>query len=76
MAITAIGKITVLKTLILSKLIHVFSVLPVPESFTKTLSSMFYKFLWNNKPDKIKREIMCSSYTGGGLKMIIINEFI
>ena len=71
-----IGKITVLKSLILSKLIHVFSILPVSEGFIKTLTSMFYKFLWNDKPDKIEREAMCSSYTGGGLKMVNINEFI
>ena len=74
--ITPTGKITVLKSLILSKFIHVFSILPITDSFVKTLNSIFYNFLWNNKPDKIKRETMCSSYTGGGLEMININEFI
>ena len=74
--ITPIGKIIVLKSLILSKFIHVFSILPIPNSFVKTLNLIFYKFLWNNKPDKIKRGTVCSSYAGGGLKMIDINEFI
>ena len=60
--ITPIGKITVLKSLILSKFIHAFSILPIPDSFVKTLNSIFYKFLWNNKPDKIKRGTMFQLY--------------
>ena len=73
---TPIGKITILKSLIISKFIHVFSILPIPENFIKMLTSTFFKFLWSNKPDKIKRGTLCSSYLTGGLKMIKLNEFI
>ena len=36
---------------------------------------MFFKFLWNDKGDKIKRKIMINDYSEGGLKMIDITSF-
>ena len=52
--LTPLGKITVLKSLILSKFIHVFLILPIPEKFVSKLNTQFLKFLWNNKPDKTR----------------------
>jgi exonuclease III len=64
------GKITIIKTLIVSKLVYVLNVLPSPtDTQLKELQDMLYKFLWDNKPDKIKREIIISGYEDGGLKM-------
>ena len=74
--LTPIGKITVLKTLILSKFIHIFSILPIPESFIRKLNAIFFKFLWNNNSDKIKRETVCFDYQLGGLQMINVHAFI
>ena len=37
---------------------------------------MFYKFIWNGKPDKIKRKTVTKSYLDGGLKMIDIKYFL
>ena len=55
--ITPIGRIAVLKSLILSKLIHLFLLLPnPPDYFLDTLQSWCYKFVWNKKPDKINRK--------------------
>ena len=36
---------------------------------------MFYNFLWNDKGDKIKRNILINDYSEGGLKMIDIASF-
>ena len=36
---------------------------------------MFYNFLWNDKGDKIKRNVMINDYPEGGLKMIDIDSF-
>ena len=74
--LTPLGKITVLKSLILSKFIHVFLILPIPEKFVSKLNTEFFKFLWNNKPDKIKRVTVCSDLTVGGLKMVNLKCFI
>ena len=54
--LTLIGKITVIKTLAISKLVHIFSTLPNPPTYLiSLLEKTFFKFIWNDKPDKIKR---------------------
>jgi hypothetical protein len=35
-----------------------------------------FNFLWDNKPDKIKRDIIIQDYKDGGLKRIDIEKFI
>jgi len=42
----------------------------------KKMECMFYKFLWNNGPDKVKRNVMIQNYSEGGLRMIDIQNFI
>ena len=75
--LTPIGKITVLKTLIIPKLNHLFLTLPSPSpGFIKNLNDICYKFVWDNKPDKINRKQLCASKLEGGLKMIDIESFI
>ena len=50
---TPIGKIVILKTLILSKFIHLFSILPnPPNEFIQKLEKLFYDYLWDGKPKK------------------------
>ena len=75
--LTPIGKITIIKTLALSKLSHLFLCLPSPEvDVVKTLENAFFKFIWDNKPDKIKRSTLKKNYLNGGLNMIDLNNFI
>ena len=74
---TPLGRITILKTLILPKFIHLFTVLPKPNpNQIKQINSMFYKFIWNDKPEKIKRAIVNMPSKKGGLKMIDLEKFI
>ena len=35
-----------------------------------------YSFIWNSKPDKIKRSTLIQNYEKGGIKMIHIEKFI
>ena len=37
---------------------------------------MLYDFLWDNKPDKIKRIHISQDYKNGGLRMVNIENFI
>ena len=56
--LTPFGKVTVIKTLILSKIVHLLMALPTPSTKTiNEINKMFYNFLWNGKPDPIKRSI-------------------
>merc|ERR1712002_1373631 len=68
--LTPIGKIVILKSLALSQLIFLLSVLPSPpQQFVKIIEDIVYSFIWDNKPDKISRQTIIGDYFQGGLKM-------
>ena len=73
--LTLLGKIAVLKSLVASQLVYIFSPLQTNHEAIKEINTIFYKFLWNDKGDKIKRKIMINDYSEGGLKMIDIASF-
>ena len=55
--LTLIGKITVLKTFTVPKVIYPLTVIESPsEAISKEVETSMFKFLWNCKPDKIKRD--------------------
>ena len=71
------GKITIVNPLAVSQMTYPFSVLPSPPSeFIKRLEQILFKFIWNGKPDKIKREMLYCSKEDRGLKMTNISKFI
>jgi len=39
------------------------------------IQDMFYKFLWDGKPDKIKRNVIINNYEEEGLKLQHIESF-
>ena len=67
--LTLFGKITVIKSLAISKLIYSASILPYNSDLIKTIDTILYKFLWDGK-DKIRRNIIINSINKGGLNMI------
>ena len=69
------GRITLIKTMFLSKLTHLFLSVPSPPTVLQEINSLMFSFLWNNKPDKVKRNTICGDYLNGGLKMINIFNF-
>ena len=51
--LSILGKVTVIKTMAIPKLIHILTVLPSPDSaFLKELNEVFSTFLWNHKKAK------------------------
>ena len=75
--ITPLGKITVVKTLLMSKLTQLFISLPKPsEKEIKELEKCLFKFIWNNKNDRVARKQLIQPYKNGGLKMIHTESFI
>ena len=47
-----------------------------PERILKEINSLFFKFIWNNSGDRIKRKITIKDYEDGGLRMIDIFNFV
>ena len=75
--LTPLGKISVIKTFILSSFNHIFTSLPAPCTILlRKLNNLLYSFLWDDKPDKIKRKFVTNSYLHGGLNMVDIDTFI
>ena len=62
------GKITVLISLIFSKIVFVSFLSTVPTCIVKNLIKLKNEFLWDGKPPKIKHSAMVGSYERGGFK--------
>lgn len=76
-ALTPIGKITVIKTFMISVFNHLFLALPNPNQKTiDYINDMLFNFLWNNKTSKIKKSVIVKNYGEGGLQMLNLNAFI
>ena len=58
---TLIGKICVVNSLAISKLMYLASILGTPDG------QIIFAFIWNNKPDKIKRSLLFLPKEKGGL---------
>ena len=75
--LTPYGKIMVIKSFAVSKIVYLLINIPDPRlDFVKELDKMFFDFLWENKPSKINRLTSCSAYDKGGLNMIDLYSFI
>ena len=74
--LTPFGKITVIKTLVLSKIVHILTALPSPSKrLINQINKLFYNFLWGDKPDKIKRSVLKLKFLEGGLGMVDVELF-
>ena len=70
--ITPIGKITVLKSLVISKITHVLLSLPSPNN--ETLKEIDDKFILRKRYE-ISKSTLCKEIKDGGLKMLDMKEF-
>ena len=74
--LTPFGKVTIVKTLGLSQLSHIALVIPNPnKEMIKHIESIFYKFIWSSKSEKVRREDCKLPVQNGGLGMPDILKF-
>ena len=74
--LTLAGKITILKSLMFSKIVFVSFLSSIPDTIVKSLIKLKNDFLWDGKPPKIKHKALIGSYERGGLKDIDIESRI
>ena len=75
--ITPLGRIHIIKSLLISQFNHLFISLPNPDdSFLNKVNTILFNFLWNSKTDKVKRDVITQSYDQGGIKMINLKAFL
>ena len=63
------GKVIILKSLVISKLIYTAQVLSCPMEWIKAYAKLFYNFLWGNRA-KVKKENMINTLQNGGMNMV------
>ena len=74
--LTVLGRITVVKSLLIPKFNHLILSIPTPSrTFLKRLQKMIYDFVWKNKKDKISRDQLSNDYADGGLRLFKVDLF-
>ena len=75
--ITPLGRIAILKSMILSKLTHLWLLLPNPPgNFMDNLQKICFAFIWNEKQDRISRRTTYKSIQEGGLSVPNLKAFV
>jgi hypothetical protein len=63
------GKIQIINTLIIPQMLYPSTVLAIPKSCIDEYNHAIIKFLWNNKPAKVKYRSLINTIDKGGLKL-------
>ena len=71
--LTLFGKVLIIKSFAISKLILAASLLPIPENCVKEINKILFNFLWGSK-DKVKRIKVIKKVKDGGLGMIDVQS--
>ena len=70
--LTVQGKITIFKTLAVSKAIHLALVTIIPQVIIDQLKKIQKDFIWNRRHPKIRHSTLCNTHENGGLKSVHI----
>jgi hypothetical protein len=73
--LSILGKVLIIKALIIPLFTFIFSSCVIPEKYKKEIESKCFKFIWNGKPDKVKRNTLIGDFEKGELKMINIESY-
>ena len=65
----------IIKTLILSQVIHLFNMTYTPVNFLEQIDKIIFSFLWSDRTPQVKRETIISKIEDGGLRMPDIFSF-
>ena len=73
--LSLLGRIQIVKTFAIPKLMFRASAIPISKELLKTADSIFYSFIWNGK-DKVKRNVLTATIENGGLNMLDIDSMV
>ena len=76
-SLTLLGKVLIIKSLLLSQFTYLALPLPRPNyQMVNRLNTLIFHFLWGCKRDKMKRDIVTRSKEEGGLGLVYPYDFI
>ena len=68
------GRITIIKSLVLPKVIFLLSLVYVPKEVLDRINKILMDFLWRHKMPKVKKETITGLIVDGGLKMVDVHK--
>jgi hypothetical protein len=68
-------KVLIIRALHIPIFTFIVSSCVIPAIYKKEIESKCFKFIWNGKPDKVKRNTLIGDFEKGGLKMIDILHY-
>ena len=74
--LSLIGKVQIIKTFVVSQLNFITNMIAMPNWVISIANQCMFKFLWNDKPDKIKRKAAILPISEGGLSMPDLSTFV
>ena len=74
--LTIKGRITILKSLAIPRLLFALSVLPNDDAFIAEVEHVFYDFIWPNGKHHVKKNTLIQPIEDGGLKMPDFKDFL
>lgn len=75
--LTPIGRVAVLKSLILSKIVYLWMLLPnPPDALVNSIQKSVFNFVWNTKTDKIARKMSTKNVIQGGIGIPDIKNYM
>ena len=69
------GKVTVIKSFILSKITFIATNCTIPEEMIKKLNSILFGYIWG-KRDRIKRNVLINDIEYGGIGMVDVESYL
>ena len=73
--ISIYGRVNIVKTLALSKLTFICSVLDTPKGFTDEVNNIIFDYIWRYKNPKLKKTTIIKNKKDGGLNMVDFTLF-
>ena len=73
--LSLLGRIQIVKTLAIPKLMFRASAIPISKELPKNADFIFYSLIWNGK-DKVKRNVLTVTIENGGLNMLDIDSMV
>ena len=67
--LSVFGRCLIVKSLGISPIVHSAAVLDIHKDYIVKIQSPIFKFIWKEKQDKIKREVLYQDYERGGLRV-------
>ena len=76
--LTLMGKITIVKSLIIPRMIYKASILPliIPKTLITKINKLLFKFIWGSNWERVSRNILCNNIESGGAKMLHLESYL